>query len=290
MPRRTIARISMRGARYALLSVIVYIITTGCTARPTDAHWLIQQVYDRVGGRAALLERGDVRYEYTYRRDACVIADASDGCKNWKTVDSADAPADVSVEQYIFNGELSRGRYIQRAYLLADRAGDLIQGYDGERTWLTLDGVSIGERAALKRADFLRKTNYYWFAMLHKLRDPGTVYTYEGTRTVNGIEYALVRLDFETGIGDVQDTYVLYINPDSRLIDQFTFTIRDYNVQTPRLMQVQYENVDGIPLPVRRRFIASDSSGAVRGDSWTEEIMAEIQFRNGFARTLFTAP
>ena len=86
--------------------------------------------------------------------------------------------------------------------------------------------------ALLSRADFLRKTNFYWLAMMDKLLDAGMIY--------------------------------------ERLSDRVA---------------------DGVPLPVTRRYAASDWQGQTDPDTdWTEELMRDIRFGVGFPDALFEPP
>ena len=41
--------------------------------------------------------------------------------------------------------------------------GEIVQGYNGRETWMTVGGKPVEDQQLLKLADFLRKTNYYWF-------------------------------------------------------------------------------------------------------------------------------
>ena len=154
-----------------------------------------------------------------------------------------------------------------------------------------MGGEKTTDEKKLKMADFLRKTNFYWFAMTFKLLDPGMRYTYEGRREVDGTAYELVKVGFEEGVGDVSDTYLLYINPNTWRVDRFLFTILDFGKTEPFLMEVEYGRIDGVLLPVKRRYVPSDWSGKVgRKAKWTDEVTAGVRFGNGFKSRLFRAP
>ena len=136
----------------------------------------------------------------------------------------------------------------------------------------------------------MRKTNFYWFAMMQKLQDPGTIHTYEGTRVLNEIEYDLVKLTFEKGVGDVSDIYLLYINPQTNLVDQFLFTVLDFGIEEPFLMEVKYEKFNNVMLPTYRRFIQSNWDGKIMNNNWIEEIMTDLKFGNGYTKVDFKKP
>jgi hypothetical protein len=134
----------------------------------------------------------------------------------------------------------------------------VIQAYNGKDSWVTVDGKPISDPQAVKLADFSRKTNFYWFAMMFKLLDPGVTYKYEGTRNTEGKTYDLVRIGFEAGVGAVQDSYLLCLNRDTHLVDQFLFTVIDFGIKDPLLMKVTYKEVSGSKLPAYRIYIASN--------------------------------
>ncbi|CAM2070009.1 hypothetical protein SCOR_31835 [Sulfidibacter corallicola] len=233
-----------------------------------DPKALVERMVRTIGGKDALYKLKDVQYTYIYQ-------------------DAKTGKQDVSTERYIFDGELSWAEYHKTDCTMPDVNGTLVQSYDGKQSWTTLDGQPVEDPKMQKRSDFLRKTNYYWFAMMFKLLDPGMFYKYKGTQQIDGITYDLVEVGFETGIGDAQDTYVLYINPYTHIVDQFLFTVMDFGVKDPLLMRVKYQTVDGVMLPSVRHYTPSNWE-AEPGDKWMLEIMQDIKFNNGFKRATFS--
>lgn len=241
-------------------------------AEGKDARALIAKVVQEAGGRDALKAKKDVEYTYVYRN-------------------GASGKLDVSLERYVFDGEKSWARYYLHENTSPNADGPVVQGYDGRTTWQTVGGTLTTDEQSLRRADFLRKTNFYWFAMTFKLLDPGLRYTYEGIRKVAGTSYELVKVTFDEGVGDVSDTYVLYINPRTWRIDRFLFTVLDFGKTEPFLMTVQYERVDGVLLPLERRYAKASWSGQlVEQPQWTDEISVGARFNNGFSGGLFERP
>jgi hypothetical protein len=256
-----------------LVSSLTLVSLVGCKTGPSpdNPRSYVEAMVGAVGGRDSFYALKDVEYEYTYRTKG---------------------KEDISVERYIFDGELSWAKFTKReAVLLVDLNGELIQGYDGQESWATLDGKLMEDPQALRMADFLRKTNYYWFTMMFKLLDPGAAYAYKGTKAGDGIEYDLIEITFNEGVGDAQDIYVLYINPETRLVDQFLFTVMDFGRQDPLLMKVEYEEVAGVKLPSKRRYVPADWEGVPAEDQgWTDEISTSIKFKNGFQKAMFEKP
>jgi len=261
-----------RLALFIFTAVCAAVTVTASANASKNPRALVEKVVVAMGTPQRLHELKDVEYVYIYR-------------------DGEDGKMDISVERYVFDGELSWAKYVIRdKYALPQTPGQVVQGYNGKKSWMTIDGVTATDDEVLKMAGFLRKTNYYWFAMMFKLLDPGLVYSYEGTRTVENTEYDLVKVIFEPGVGDVSDTYLLYINPDTRLVDRFLFTVMDFGMAEPLLMEVEYEEVDGVKLPTKRRYILANWQGQPKNDIWSQEISVHIRFNNGFHRAMFDSP
>ncbi|MCG8608375.1 hypothetical protein MJD09_25735 [bacterium] len=256
-----------------LVSSLIVLSLFGCKTGPSpdNPKSYVETMVDAVGGRDKFYALRDVEYEYTYR---------------------SKGKEDISIERYAFDGELSWAKFAKReAVLLPDVKGEIIQGYDGHVSWATLDGKLMEDPQALRLTDFLRKTNYYWFTMMFKLLDPGVNYAHKGTKTVDGIDYDLIEVTFNDGIGDAQDIYLLYINPETRLVDQFLFTVMDFGRKDPLLMKVEYEEVEGVKLPAKRRYVPANWEGVLAEDQeWTEEISTNIKFNNGFQKAMFGKP
>jgi hypothetical protein len=148
--------------------------------------------------------------------------------------------------------------------------------------------------------DFVRKTNYYWFTMMFKLLDEGLLYEYLGSKQIEGKNYNLVKVTFESGVGDVQDTYILYINAESTyilyinaesyLVDRFLFTVMDFGMAEPHMMLVEYDEVSGVKIPSKRRYVASDWDGKPKNDNWIAVNWTDIKFSNGFDKSMFSQP
>ncbi len=237
-----------------------------------DAKALVEKMVEACGGKETFYSLGDVQYEYTYQ-------------------DMASGKKDVSIERYVFDGELSWARFtVRENAMVPDVNGEMIQGYDGKESWVTIDGKLADDPQLNKMTDFLRKTNYYWFTMMFKLLDPGVNYEYKGTQEVGGTSYDLVGVTFGENVGDVQDTYVLYINPETHMVDQFLFTVLDFNITEPLLMKVEYREIEGVKLPANRKYAPANWDGAIREGKWTTEISDKIVFGNGFSREMFRKP
>ena len=122
---------------------------------------------------------------------------------------------------------------------------------------------------------------------MQKLLDPNMNYEYLGQKNTEGKLYDLVKITFKTESDIASDTYQVYINPETHLIDQFLFTVVSKNVTDPILMRVTYKNVQGILIPTYRKYTKSDWDANVINDAWIEEITEDIKFNQNLEASLF---
>ncbi|WP_299779287.1 DUF6503 family protein [uncultured Formosa sp.] len=232
------------------------------------AHELVYKMTQKVGDYGKLMNKKDVVYTYTYQ--------------------TPDGKTDVTTEKYMFNGELSYGMYTKHERSLADMKGIIEQGYDGSEYWLKHEGEVITDTNALKRVAFNRPTNFYWFTMMQKLMDPGLNYEYIKEQTVGDTQYDVVKVTFDSEDGKPKDIYQLYINKDTKLVDQFLFTVMDFGKSDPLLMELDYENIDGVLLPTKRKYKASNWDAEVTDKPWILVNWTNIKFNNGLERADFS--
>ncbi|MEP2023540.1 MAG: DUF6503 family protein [Reichenbachiella sp.] len=231
-------------------------------------HELIYNMVQKAGSYQDLLNKKDVVYTYTYQ--------------------TPDGKTDVSTEQYIFDGELSKGTYLKHERTLAQLDGSFTQGFNGTDFWFKHNGEYLDNEDYLKRTQFNRKTNFYWFAMFQKLLDPGLNYEHLGEKTMEDKNYDIVKVTFESPDGKPTDIYQVYINQETALIDQFLFTVVDFNmVETPLLMQVKYESIDGLMIPSKRQYKKSTWEAEVSDDPWINVSWTDIKFKNGLSSIEF---
>jgi len=170
------------------LAILTSVPHAAADGHDPKAEKIMHQVEAAVGSYDDLLALGDVRYDYVYR-------------------DNATFTQDISIEAYIFDGEYSWAEYkTHEKFVFPGKPGNAIQGWDGENAWVLLGGKRVLDPEAVGLAGFLRPTNFYWFAMMQKLNDPGNIHNYKGTQTVNGVTYDKVELTFETPAGKKSDT------------------------------------------------------------------------------------
>ncbi|QOD59854.1 hypothetical protein H9I45_10890 [Polaribacter haliotis] len=231
-------------------------------------HELVYKMTQKTGSYQDLLNLKDIIFHYTYR--------------------TPDQKEDVSIESYIFNGELSHGTYLKHERTLPELKGKMEQGYNGKDFWVKIDGKEVTDKNAIESVTFTRKTNFYWFAMMQKLLDPNINYEFLKQENVEGKLYDIVKVTFTTTGDEASDIYQLYINTETNLVDQFLFTVVSKNVTDPILMRVKYENINGVLLTTYRKYTKSDWEANVLKDVWVEEITKDVKFNQNLDKSLFS--
>jgi len=226
---------------------------------------LIKALEKTNGGWKALSKLKDVEYHYDYDD------------KNRKA-------KDVSTERYIFNGEHSWAEYTTHGVnVLPDTPGKVRQCLMDGKAEISLDGKPVTDPQAVGGTAFLRSANFYWFTMMYKLNDPGTINKYIGTETLNGIAYDKVSLKYENTGKAADDEYILYFNPKTHLVDLFYFSLPAMGVNQPVLrMELEYEKMKGVYIATTRKGYFPNKEGVYSlGGVYTS---SKIKFKNGFKK------
>ncbi|SDI32093.1 DUF6503 family protein [Winogradskyella thalassocola] len=231
-------------------------------------HELVFNMVQNVGNYEKLSQLKDVVYTYTYQ--------------------TPDGKTDSSTEKYIFDGELSYGAYHTHERTLANLEGVIEQGYDGNAYWLKHNGDVLTNEDYLKRVAFNRPTNFYWFTMFQKLLDPGLNYEFIEETTIDNKNYDVVKVSFDSENDKPTDIYQLYINKDTNLVDQFLFTVADFGkMETPNLMVLDYEEVDGLLMPTKRKYKLSTWNADVNDKPWIIVSWTNIKFNTNLTQDDF---
>ncbi|MFD2587340.1 hypothetical protein ACFSQJ_10385 [Croceitalea marina] len=242
------------------------LITFTISAQAQEAKELIVKVVEANGGKKALRKLKDVSFDYIFKVKDNNIED-------------------ISKERYIFNGEVSYADYTKRqVYAIPQMPGETYtQFFNGTSSISKIDGKTITEQQPAFIGHILRKTNYYWFTMMFKLADPGVNHKMLPSREVDGVTYKVVEMTFGDNIGESsKDKYILYINPETYLVDQFLYNATGFGVTEPSIMKVKYEKVDGIYLSTYRKYAPADWDGNKLEGPWTEQYTKNVKFNNGY--------
>jgi hypothetical protein len=248
-------------------SIVALVFTLNITAQNTDTKSaeLLDALEAVNGGYEKLATKKDVQFNYVY--------------------DNFEKGKDVSLERHIFNGEQSWASYSQHDLnVLPGKRGTAVQSLVDGKPALTLNGKAITDAKAIGGTKFLREVNFYWFAMMYKLKNDGANYTYLGTEKVGKITYDKVSLTYSSEVTkkEQNDEYILFFNPKTHLVDQFFFSLPAWGVNTPVLkMTLAYEEIDGILVSTVRKGFGPD------GSPMGVFTFSNVTFNNGFKKESF---
>ncbi len=247
--------------------MLVLSFTVFATAQQnTDAKSakLLNSLKEVNGGWQKLAAKKDVQYTYVYN-------DFTKG-------------TDLSTERYIFDGEASWAEYKQHeANVMPGTEGTVKQSVVNGKAKITLAGKNITDQKAIEGTQFMRSVNFFWFAMMYKLDDPGTVHKYLGQEMVNGINYDKVQLTYNAAkVGkEVNDEYILYFNPNTHLVDRFFFSLPAMGVNKPVLrMDLEYSKIKGVYIATERKAFAPNEKGEY--NHFLDSTTKDIKFNNKF--------
>jgi len=218
------------------------------------------------GGWEDLWSKKDVQYTYNYH--------------------SPDAnKTDISKERYIFNSEASYGHYTKHEInVMPGVEGEVTQSFDGKETTVLVDGIKTDDQQANVVGEFLRKANHFWFVMPYKLNDKGTITSYIGQEELNGKIYDKLNVSYDPAItGKKQnDTYILYVNPETKLVDRFYFSLPFMGVNEPLIIaDYEYSSVEGQMIATKRNYYMPSKNGYSDSPNLVQTL-TDISFNNGF--------
>ena len=219
------------------------------------------------GGWGDLWKKGDVQYTYHYHNPAM-------------------DKTDLSTERYIFDNEASFGHYTQHEInVMPGVEGDVTQCFDGEKTVVMVNNEKMDDPQGNAVGDFLRRANYFWFVMPYKLNDKGTISTYQGQEDYNGQVYDKIHVTYDPEITgkEQNDIYVLYVNPETKMIDRFYFSLPFLGVNEPALIaNYTYEDIDGQKIATKRTYFLPNEKGEYSDDPSLVQTLSDVKFGNGF--------
>jgi len=251
-----------------VLLFLTVLFTVGYgTAQTPDPTALIKEVQEAAGGTKQLYALADVQFDYDYTYPQQGISD-------------------VSVERYIFDGEHSWGKYTKHQInVMPDKEGEVIQAYVNHKPACMMDGKMMENEEIVALTEFLRKANYFWFTMNFKLNDAGTIHEYLGEETIEDQGYHKVKVTYdadETGKAQ-NDGYIVFINQDTKLIDEFYFSLPMQGVNDIIIkMEVDYEKMNGIQVPSKRYIYMPGEDGKLGTEPALVQTSTNITFNNGF--------
>ena len=232
----------------------------------SDPASILASVEYAQGGWGDLWNKKDVQYSYDYRYP--------------------DGKADVSTERYIFATEASFGDYKQHDInAMPGAKGEVMQYFDGEKTVVMLDEKKVEDPQAIGGSEFLRRANYFWFVMPYKLNDKGTIAKYMGQEEYKGTTYDKVEVSYDASITgkEQNDTYILYVNPTTKMIDRFYFSLPAMGMNEPLIVaDYEYEDIEGQKVATKRSIYMPSPDGYSEEPNLVQTL-TDVKFNNGFA-------
>jgi len=121
--------------------------------------------------------------------------------------------------------------------------------------------------------------------MPYKLTDKGTILKYLGQEDYNGTSYDKVEVTYDPAITgkEQNDIYILYINPTTKMIDRFYFSLPAMNVNVPAIIaNYEYEDIDGQKIATKRTYFMPNEKGEYGEEPNLIQTLTNIKFNNGF--------
>lgn len=231
-----------------------------------DPQSILASVEYAQGGWGDLWNKKDVQYTYDYRYP--------------------DGKADVSTERYIFDSEASFGYYTQHDInAMPGTEGDAVQCFDGKATTAILAGNKVEDPAAIGGSEFLRKANYFWFVMPYKLNDDGAILKSMGKEDYHGVVYDKVEVTYDAAVTgkEQNDSYILYVNPDTKMIDRFFFSLPAMGMNVPAIAaNYIYEEIEGQKIATKRTYFMPNDKGEYGETPSIVQTLTYVKFNNGF--------
>lgn len=237
-----------------------------------DPKSIIKAVEMSCGSWDKLWEQKDVEFTYSYKYPQ-------------------DGKEDLSTERYVFDSEQSWAKYTQHDInVMPGMEGEAIQYYDGESAFLKYNDEMVEDPEAVGGSHFLRKANYFWFVMMYKLNNPGAQFEFIGNENVDDMAYDKVKVTYDPAITgkEQNDTYILYVNAETKMVDQFYFSLPAIGVADPViLMKLEYEEINGLKIATKRSIWMPGENGYSEEPNLVQT-STNVKFNNGFTSDSFS--
>jgi hypothetical protein len=94
----------------------------------------------------------------------------------------------------------------------------------------------------------------YWLLMPYKLKDPGVILKHENIQEINSVQYDMLRLQFDEGIGlTPQNVYRIFVDPATRLVHRWEYFESEGANSSPAWWE-NWRVYEGIMLAEQRSF------------------------------------
>ncbi|NJB37379.1 DUF6503 family protein [Croceivirga sp. JEA036] len=234
---------------------------------PENPKLALQAVAEAHGGWNNLWLKKDVQFTYNYEIPS-------------------ENRADVSTERYIFDNEISYGKYNRHQInIIPKQEGEVVHLFNGDSTTVTLNKTVLKDPKIIAFSDFIRRANYFWFTMPYKLNNPGTIISHQGKESYNSINYDVFKVTYDPKLtGKIKnDIYLIYVNPETHLIDRFKFSLPFAGITEPVILtNYSYEQIDGQWIATHRDYFMPNTDGGYADEPTFIQTLSAISFNNGY--------
>ncbi len=127
---------------------------------------------------------------------------------------------------------------------------DFLIGHNGEGTW-----ISPNKQLFRKGSPrFYHNLNFYFFSLPFIFSDDGVNYELLPTKEIEGKTYDVVRITFDTGVGDApKDVYLAHFDQETHQLYLLLYTVTYYKNQASDryngLIYEEWQEADGLLVP-----------------------------------------
>lgn len=170
--------------------------------------------------------------------------------------------------------------------------GVQVEGFDGEKPWVTVNGKPETGEEALRRAHFQSVNWWYWMGVPFKLKDPGAILAHKGSGSFRGKPVELLEATFQPGVGRTSDRYTYSIDPQTGHVLFVEFQLQPAvwpgvgGPATLRSAWLDYKKVGPFTMHTRRIFYRD----AELNSRSVVILFGDFQVNSGLPDALFDAP
>jgi hypothetical protein len=170
--------------------------------------------------------------------------------------------------------------------------GVQVEGFDGEKAWVTMNGKPETGDEELRRAHFQSVNWWYWMGVPFKLKDPGVILTHKRRASFRGKPVETLEATFQAGVGRTNDRFAYAIDPKTSRILFVEFQLQPgvwpgVGGSAPvRSAWLDYKQVGPFTMHTRRVFY-SDAELKKRARVL---LFGDFQVNSGLDDSLFRAP
>lgn len=163
--------------------------------------------------------------------------------------------------------------------------------FEGRMAWNGEEAWFVPADVQRINARFWALTGYYFQMIPFVFADPGTNHERLPDEELDGETYEMVKVTYDPGVGDADDYYIAYVDPDTGLVRAVRYVVT-FGGRPPGdetlFYYEDYTTVDGFTVPTR--FRGHGFEDGERGDFQNEAWATELAFGVPFDSTRLVRP